>query len=165
MTRVSPYIVDHQQEQPNAEKNDGGVGVAQLFSDTADNASSLMSSSEYSTTHKSVSFFTSIKFCLILAKFMVVLLSVSTLSIIWISSFAPTVSELSSKVRDSEINVIIKNTVNTLSEIAHVGKIMRQQVLSYGYGISDYSKVEVSMYGNYKVRLVVVFNCQLIVNN
>ncbi|EFC37624.1 predicted protein [Naegleria gruberi] len=151
MTRVSPYIVDHQQEQPNAEKNDdGGVGAAQLFSDTADNASSLMSSSEYSTTHKSVSFFTSIKFCLILAKFMVVLLSVSTLSIIWISSFAPTVSELSSKVRDSEINVIIKNTVNTLSEIAHVGKIMRQQVLSYGYGISDYSKVEVSMYGNYK---------------
>ncbi|KAG2392134.1 hypothetical protein C9374_012386 [Naegleria lovaniensis] len=115
-------------------------------------SSHSLSSSNVST-NSNLSFFRSIKCCLILLISSLILLSVVVLSATWLSSFAPTVFRLSSSERDGEFKSIIHYAEQTLREVAIANEAVKQQLVGDRFSMYDYENSERKMYSAYKSGL------------
>ena len=102
------------------------------------------------------SYLQSIKFCLITLISGLILMSVLVLSATWISSFSPTMAQLSSAARDNEFHKIITYTESILREVAIASETVKQQLVGENFQMSNYDYAEKITYNTYKVCLLLL---------
>lgn len=95
----------------------------------------------------------SIKCCMILTISGMLLMSVVVLSAIWLTSFSPSVIELSSQVRDEQFSTIIKHSQVLLTEVSILNEGIKRRLAAddYIYEANDYT--ERAMYAGKRVSL------------
>ncbi|EFC38928.1 predicted protein [Naegleria gruberi] len=91
---------------------------------------SVSSSSADGIDELKTTFFSSIKFLLIILISLLILISVVLLSVIWISSFSSAVGEMSSKVRRQEFEKIVSFTQRILNDVMLVTESVKSQLYS-----------------------------------
>ncbi|KAG2375028.1 hypothetical protein C9374_010032 [Naegleria lovaniensis] len=112
-----------------------------LLLDEDDDKESLSSNQK----NKVSSFHLSIRFCLIFLVCSLIMCSIVVLSATWLSSFSPTITELSSRVRDYEFLSVVDYANQTLREIAISSEMIAGQ-LGFSYNFRDYSYTETVVY-------------------
>jgi len=94
----------------------------------------------------------SIKFLLTLLMCFLVVVSISSLSVIWISSFGATVGNLSADVRHRDFDMMVNSIENMLDEVLLLTESVKGQ-LREDFDFYNLTMVERHIYRSYKVAM------------
>ena len=134
MTRVKPTS-SPEKSYPIEEQN-------QLLEST--------SQSSFEKDESKSSFFSSIKFLLMLMISLLVLISVIVLSVIWISTFSSSIAEQSTKVREEDFSKIVSFIERTLQDVLLVVESVKAQLYN-DFNYLDPISLERHTYKTFKV--------------